>query len=194
MAAGSRPSHRRLPRPPLALPLLLILLAAVAWFARPLLADLFNFAKDTTGKPQGLQITDPRASSSARGHKAGAAFDKLNNRYWAPAEAGAGSVPWVEASFEKPVRLQKLLITPGSSAKQDQYLKQARPSKVTLTLLSSDGARSTKSLTLKDQAGDQSFDVRGSDIVKVRVTVEDAFGVRPGRQLAIAELEFFGRG
>lgn len=194
LAAGSRPSHRRLPRPRLALPLLLIVLAAVAWFARPQLAELFDFAKDTTGKPQGLQVTDPRASSSARGHSAGAAFDKLSNRYWAPAEAGTGSVPWIEASFEKPVRLQKLLITPGSSAKQDEYLEQARPSKVTLTIRSSDGERSTRSLTLKDEAGDQSFDVRGSDVVNVRVTVEDAFGVRPGRRVAIAELEFFGRG
>ncbi len=190
MTAGTRPRHRTLPRPRLALPLVLLLLAGLAWFARPQLAELFNFAKDSTGKPEGLQVTEPRASSSARGHKAGAAFDKLNNRYWAP--AGAGS-QWVEASFEKPVRLRKLLITPGSSAKQDEFLKQARPSRVTLTLYSSGGERSTKSLTLKDQAGDQSFDVRGSDVERVRVTVDDAFGVRPGRRLAVAELEFFGR-
>lgn len=190
MTAGTRPRHRTLPRPRLALPLVLLLLAGLAWFARPQLAELFNFAKDSTGKPEGLQVTEPRASSSARGHKAGAAFDKLNNRYWAPAAAGS---QWVEASFEKPVRLRKLLITPGSSAKQDEFLKQARPSRVTLTLYSSGGERSTKSLTLKDQAGDQSFDVRGSDVERVRVTVDDAFGVRPGRRLAVAELEFFGR-
>ena len=193
MPAGTRPRHRTLPRPRLALPLVLLLVAGLVWFARPQLAELFDFAKDSTGKPEGLQVTAPKASSSARGHKAGAAFDKLNNRYWAPAESSAGSVPWIEASFEKPVRLRKLLITPGSSAKQDEYLKQARPSRVTLTLHTSDGERSTRKLTLKDQAGDQSFDVHGSDVERVRVTVEDAFGVRPGRRLAIAELEFFGR-
>ncbi|MFC4496798.1 hypothetical protein ACFPA8_21940 [Streptomyces ovatisporus] len=193
MAAGSRPRHRILPRPRIALPLVLLLLAVVAWLSRAQLAEFFDFARDSTGKPEALQVTGPTASSSAPGHRPAAAFDKLSNRYWAPARAGTFTGHYVRASFEKPVRLHKLLITPGTSAKQDEYLKEARPSHITLTLLQESGERTTKSLRLKDQAGDQSFDVRGSDVVQVTVAVEDAYGARPARRPAIAELEFFGR-
>jgi len=44
----------------------------------------------------------------------------------------------------------------------------------------------------QDQAGEQQFDVRASDVVRVRVTAEEAFGAGPGRRPVVAELEFFG--
>ncbi|WP_078895816.1 hypothetical protein [Streptomyces sp. WMMB 714] len=192
LAAGSRPRHRVMSRPRLALPLVLLLLACLAWIFRAELAGAFDFARQSAGKPEALQVVRPTASSSARGHAPAAAFDKLSNRYWAPERAGTFTGHYVRASFEKPVRLTKLLITPGTSAKQDEYLKEARPSHLTLTLHEESGERSTKPIRLKDQAGDQSFDVRGSDVVQVTVAVEDAYGARPGRRPAIAELEFFG--
>ncbi len=190
--AGSRPRHRVMSRPRLALPLVLLLLACLAWIFRAELAGAFDFARQSTGKPEALQVVRPTASSSAKGHAPAAAFDKLSNRYWAPERAGTFTGHYVRASFEKPVRLTKLLVTPGTSAKQDEYLKEARPSHLTLTLHKESGERSTKPIRLKDQAGDQSFDVRGSDVVQVTVAVEDAYGARPGRRPAIAELEFFG--
>ncbi|WP_307826473.1 discoidin domain-containing protein [Streptomyces pactum] len=193
LAAGSRPRGGRWPRPRLALPLTVLLLAGLAWFARSYLNEAFTFTRDQTSKPEALRPDTTRASSEASGHRAGAAFDGFNNRYWAPARAGAGHGQYLEADFAVPVRLRKVIITPGTSAKQDEFLSQARPSEITVTLTTADGDRSTKALNLEDQAGQQTFDLRGTDVVRVRLTADAAFGARPDRRLAVAEVEFFGR-
>ncbi|MFH8371600.1 NADase-type glycan-binding domain-containing protein [Streptomyces sp. NPDC018031] len=193
LAAGARPRHRAWPRPRLALPITVLLLAGLAWFARSQLSEVFTFTQDQTAKPEALRPETVRASSEASGHRAGAAFDGFNNRYWAPAAGGPGDGQYLEAEFAAPVRLRKVIITSGSSAKQDEFLLHARPAGITVTLTTADGDRSTKAINLKDQAGEQTFDLRGSDVVKVRLTSDAAFGARSDRRLAIAEVEFFGR-
>ncbi|MFD8285188.1 hypothetical protein ACFV47_39370 [Streptomyces solisilvae] len=193
LAAGSRPRRRTWPRPRLTLPILVLVLAAAAWFARSQLSEVFTFTQDRTGDPKALHPTAVRGSSQAPGHRAQAAFDGYNNRYWAPAAAGPGTDQYLEADFDRPVRLRKLLITSGRSAKADEFLTQARPSELTLTLVDSEGERTTKGVNLQDQPGQQSFDVRGSDVVRIRLTVDAAYGARSDRRTAIAEVEFFGR-
>ncbi|MGW1258297.1 discoidin domain-containing protein [Streptomyces sp. NPDC002513] len=130
-------------RPRLTLPVFLIVLVVAAWLARALLTELFTFAEDNSGTPKPLRPAHMRASSQAASHRAQAAFDGLNNRYWAPAAPGPATGQYLEADFERPVRLQKILITSGSSTKPDEYLSQARPSEITLTLVSSDGKHTT---------------------------------------------------
>ncbi|BBJ38596.1 hypothetical protein SSPO_013140 [Streptomyces antimycoticus] len=193
LAAGSRPTHRTWPRPRLTLPVLVLVLAAAAWFARSQLSEVFTFTQDQTGDPKALHPTAVRGSSQAPGHRAGAAFDGYNNRYWAPATAGPGTGQYLEADFDRPVRLRKLLITSGRSAKADEFLTQARPSELTLTLVTSENERTTKGVNLQDQPGQQSFDVHGSDVVRIRLSVDAAYGARSDRRTAIAEVEFFGR-
>ncbi|MBB5936591.1 NADase-type glycan-binding domain-containing protein [Streptomyces zagrosensis] len=193
MEAGSRPRHRTWPRPRLALPLTLLVVLAVLFFARSQLTDVFTFTQDQTGKPEALRPDHGRASSEATGHRAGAALDGFSNRYWAPLATGPGTGQYLEATFESPIRLQKLLIISGRSANQDEFLTQARPAELTVTLITARGERSTKAVNLKDQPGQQTFDVRGSDVVRVRLTVDAAYGASAKRRLAIAEVEFFGR-
>lgn len=193
LAAGSRPRRRTWPRPRLTLPILVLVLAATAWFARSQLSEVFTFTQDRTGDPKALRPTAVRGSSQAPDHRAQAAFDGYNNRYWAPAAAGPGTGQYLEVGFDRPVRLRKLLITSGRSAKADEFLTQARPSELTLTLVDSEGERTTKGVNLQDQPGQQSFDVRGSDVVRIRLTVDAAYGARSDRRTAIAEVEFFGR-
>ena len=193
LVAGTRPTRRRWPSPRLTLPLVLLILAAVGWFARSQISDVFNFTQDQTKKPEALHPTQVRASSAAPGHRAGAAFDGFNNRYWAPASTGPGTGQYLEADFDKPVRLQKLLITPGISANEGEFLTQARPAKITITMVNSKGKETTKSISLHDQPGGQPFDVKASDLARVRLTTDASFGARATRRLAIAEIEFFGR-
>jgi hypothetical protein len=193
VAAGTRPRRRAWRRPRLAIPLALLLLVTGFWFGRSPLTQLLNLTHDRTGKPEALRPTRYDASSSAPGHKAGLAFDGANNRYWAPAKTGSGVGQYLEAGFDKPVRLQKVLITSGSSAKQEDFLLQARPAKVTMTVIAVGGDKSTKVIKLRDEPGPQTFDLSGSNVVEVRMTVDAAYGARPNRRVAIAEVEFFGR-
>ncbi|MFE1198198.1 hypothetical protein ACFW6E_36565 [Streptomyces olivaceoviridis] len=193
LAAGSRPRLRVWRRPRLTLPVFLIVLVVAAWLARAQLTELFTFAQDSTGDPKPLHPVHVRASSQASSHRAQAAFDGFNNRYWAPAARGPGTGQYLEADFEHPVRMRQLLVTSGISTKPDEFLGQARPSEITVTLVSSRGEHTTKNLRLSDAPGQQSFEVRGADVTRVRLTVDAAYGTRPDRRVAIAEVEFFGR-
>ncbi|MEU2510966.1 discoidin domain-containing protein [Streptomyces syringium] len=193
LAAGSRPRHRTWRRPRLALPLTLLVLLLAVWFGRSHLPEVFTFTQDRTTKPEALRPTEVRASSEAPGHPASAAFDGFNNRYWAPVNPGSGVGQYLEADFDKPVRLRELLITSGSSVNQDEFLTEARPAKITVLLVAADGARRTKTVTLRDQPGQQAFALRGSDVVRIRLTADADFGIRLDRRLTVAEVEFFGR-
>lgn len=193
LTAGSRPRGKSWRRPRLAIPALVILLSVGAWLGRDHLADAFSSTRERASAPEALRPAEVRGSSEAPGHPATAAFDGFHNQYWAPAEAGAGRGEYLEADFDQPVRLRTILIVPGSSLHQDEFLAQGRPARMTLTVEDSDGDLHTEAVTLRDEPGAQTFDVEKTDVVRVRLTTDEDFGVKPDRRLAIAEVEFFGR-
>ncbi|MFF2065712.1 zinc ribbon domain-containing protein [Streptomyces sp. NPDC058200] len=192
-AAGARPKRRLWRRPSLAIPITLAVLVCAAWFARPYLSEAYDFARDRTATPEELRPSQVRGSSAMPDHPARAAFDTYTNRYWVPAEAGPGIGEFLECEFEKPVRVLKLAVFAGRSANGDAFLSQARPAALTVTMRSADGEVVDKRITLKDQPGQQTFDIRGAEVVQVRLTVDDVYGDREGRRPAIAEIDFFGR-
>ncbi|MFE4828556.1 discoidin domain-containing protein [Streptomyces sp. NPDC056672] len=192
-AAGTRPKRRLWRRPGLAVPLTLVILAAAVWFARPYLSDALDFTRDRTGTPEELRPSLVRASSAQPGHPADAAFDTYSNRFWAPAEAGAGQGEFLEADFEQPVRILKLVVFSGRSAQEDAFLSQSRPAALTVTLRASDGTPTERRIRLRDEPGQQTFDVRGSDVVRIRLAIDGVHGGGQGRRPAVAEIEFFGR-
>ncbi|MER5280730.1 hypothetical protein ABT025_34045 [Streptomyces sp. NPDC002809] len=171
---------------------MLLLLAVGIWFALPHLSGLLGFAKEETGAPEAVVPSASRSSSAASGHPAAAAFDGFNNRYWAPRESGDGVDEYLECSFTQPVRLLKMVVFSGTSARKDEFLTQARPARITVVLTSKNGKESSRTVRLADQPGQQTFDVRGSDTVGVRLMVESAYGTGKGRRVAVAEVEFFG--
>ncbi|MFC8077998.1 discoidin domain-containing protein [Streptomyces sp. NPDC057307] len=172
---------------------MLILLAVGIWFALPHMSGLFGLAKEETGKPESVPPTECRASSAQSGHPGGAAVDGFNNRYWAPEETGDGVGEFLECDFAEPVRVMKLLVFSGTSARKDEFLTQARPARVTVQLTSQDGKLTSRAIRLRDQAGEQTFDLRGSDTVRARLIVNSSYGAAKNRRIALAELEFFGR-
>ncbi|WP_406458082.1 hypothetical protein OG782_35190 [Streptomyces sp. NBC_00876] len=174
------------------LPILLLLLLTGIWFALPHLPGLLGFAKEETGAPEALPPSAFRSSGAASGHGASAAFDGFNNRYWAVRETGDGAGEYLECDFAQPVRTLKMVVFSGTSARKDEFLTQARPARITVVLTSKDGKETRRTIPLKDQAGQQTFDTRGTDIVRVRLTVDSAFGTGKGRRVAVAEVEFFG--
>ncbi|WP_236710940.1 hypothetical protein, partial [Streptomyces sp. 150FB] len=191
--AGTRPGRRLWRRPSLAIPITLVVLAVAVWFARPYFSEMFDVTRDNTGTPDELHPSATRGSSAAPGHPAGAAFDTYTNRYWAPAQPGPGNGEFIECDFEKPARMLKLVVFSGRSGKEDEFLTEARPAALNVTLRSEDGKITRKKITLKDKPGQQTFDVRGTDVVRVRLAVDGVYGGADGRRPAIAEAEFFGR-
>ncbi|MEU9853774.1 hypothetical protein [Streptomyces sp. NPDC047974] len=186
--AGTRP-RRAWRRPRIVLPLVLVLLACGVWFGLPYAGRLLGLAREETSPPESLPPSAVRASAALKDHPAAAAFDGFTNRYWGVAAPGAT----VEAEFGAPgVRVTKLVVFAGVSAKKDEFLTQARPARIVVEVVSADGDVSTRRITLKDQPGQQTFDLRGSDVTRIRVTPETAYGAGRGRHLAVAEVEFFG--
>ncbi|WP_329053723.1 zinc ribbon domain-containing protein [Streptomyces violaceus] len=155
--------------------------------------------------PQGIQATrdhfakraevSPDRFTASRyfpGHKPDLAFDKLNDTWWGPGVSQSGEGQWVEARFDQPTRLLDLIITPGVSTRPDKLRESALPHRVEATITGADGKKTTRQLTLDQGAGPQRRAFRVGAVTAVRFTIESAHGISASKQVAIAEIEFFG--
>ncbi len=104
----------------------------------------------------------------------------------------SGEGQWIEARFDQPTRLLDLIITPGVSTRPDQLRKSALPHRVKATITGADGKKTTRQLTLDQGAGPQRRAFRVGAVSAVRFTIESAHGISESKQVAIAEIEFFG--
>jgi ribosomal protein L40E len=132
-----------------------------------------------------------RASSSAQGAPPGNVKDGASNRYWAPAGAARGA--WVEVDLGRAVRLLDVVVTPGISTDKQQFLTQGRPRELTVTVTNESGRTTGATIALRDEPGGQTFPVKVSDAVKVRLTIAGTYGMPPGSRCGIGELELFVR-
>jgi len=146
-----------------------------------------HFAKRA---PVGPDIV--KASRSYSGHKPELAFDKLSNTWWGPGVTQSGEGEWIEARFDEPTRLLDLIITPGVSARADQLSQSALPHRIEARITTADGKTKTRFLTLDQGAGGQRRAFRVGDVTAVRFILRSASGADAKKQVAIAEIEFFG--
>jgi hypothetical protein len=197
--AGERPAPgllgrlRGLRRPRLLIPTLVVALGVTGFLLRDQFGNAADTAKDRVGKTQQLHAAGLTASSASRGHPASLAADGTTDRYWAPAREGDGKGQYLEAKFDQPFRLLDILVTPGTSPTEQQFLTQARPRTLLITVTDSHGKRTQHTMDLADTPGPQKVHVAVSDVVRVRLTVQGAYGTGPGRRVAVAEVEFFKR-
>jgi hypothetical protein len=119
--------------------------------------------------------------------------DGYSNTWWGTGVSGDGAGTHVDATFAQPIGLLDLAILPGMSAQADQFGSEARPQDVTVTLVRADGHAAAASIVLADTPGFETFQVRGTDIVSVRLTLASAYGSGLQREVAIAEIQFFAR-
>ena len=49
-------------------------------------------------------------------------------------------------------------------------------------------------IVLRDEAGPQVFKMVSNDVVRLRITIESAYGITPKRYVAIGEIDAFTRG
>jgi hypothetical protein len=148
--------------------------------------------RDRTAKHVPVTPTALRASSSGKGMTPEQVSDGVSNRFWSPARGPAGQ--WIEADFDRPVRLLELVVTPGVSTDKEKFLQQGRPRDVTVTLTAEDGKVTDRVIVVQDQPGAQTFAMKVSDVVKARLTIASGYEMRAPTRCAIGELEFFIRG
>ena len=104
----------------------------------------------------------------------------------------SGKGQWPEAQFDEPTRLLDLMITPGVSTRPDQLTQSALPHRIEAEITTAGGKTITRQLTLDQGAGAQRRSFRVGTVTAVRSTIESAYGTSGSKQVAIAEIEFFG--
>ncbi|WP_381028024.1 NADase-type glycan-binding domain-containing protein [Streptomyces hirsutus] len=175
--------------------LLVILAVVVALCAGALLLlpagrALFEDTRDKLGKPKPITPVDIKASAESPRHPAKNTTDGLSNSYWGAPAPGAS----VTYTFRKPFRLVDLIITNGPSKNPEDYAGEARALQMDLEVTTQNGERQHKQLTLSDKPGPQTILAGISDVKTVRLVLRSPVGLTSGRQLALAEVEFFQRG
>ncbi|MBD9726748.1 NADase-type glycan-binding domain-containing protein [Streptomyces caniscabiei] len=155
--------------------------------------DAYQATRDHFAKRASVVPDSFKASRSFPGHKPQLAFDTYSNTWWGPGVTQSGEGEWIEARFEEPTRLLDVVITPGVSKNADQRAESARPHRIEAKITAADGSVSTKTLVLDQSAGGQRRKFRVGEAETVRFTVLSAYGADAKKQVAIAEIEFFGR-
>ncbi|WP_440582093.1 NADase-type glycan-binding domain-containing protein, partial [Streptomyces flavofungini] len=157
------------------------------------LPDGIQATRDHFAKRAPVEPDEIRASRSYEGHGPKLLFDKLNNTWWGPGVEQSGQGEWVEVRFVRPARLLDVLITPGTSTRADQIGKSALPHRMRATVTRKDGSTATREISLDPGAGAQRRALRAGEVTRVRFTIESAHAAAAGKQVAISEIELFGR-
>ncbi|MFF0433558.1 hypothetical protein ACFYU9_15175 [Streptomyces sp. NPDC004327] len=132
------------------------------------------------------------ASHSAPKQAPVLAGDGYSNTWWGTGYAGDSAGQYLEARFGEPTDLLNVLITPGSSKTTTQSDGQATPRTFDLVVTDSSDTAHVSHHTIND-GGVQRLDVRVRDAMSVRLVLRSAWRADPRKQVAVAELEFFGR-
>ncbi|MGW1375011.1 NADase-type glycan-binding domain-containing protein [Streptomyces sp. NPDC002446] len=133
-----------------------------------------------------------KASHAGPGHAAKLAFDGYSNTWWGTGYSGSSDGQYLEAGFGQPTDLLNVLITPGASARTPQAADPARPREFDLIVTDSAGKRHISHPRIND-GGVQKIDVAVRNAMTVRLVLHSAYGATDDKQVAVAELEFFGR-
>jgi hypothetical protein len=133
-----------------------------------------------------------KASHSWPGHGPALAFDKINNTWWGSGKNQSGAGEWVEADFDQPTHLLDIVFTSGESAQAMDLSKSALPQRIEAVVTTADGKKQSRFVTLDGASGGQARAFRAKDVTSVRFILRSAFGATADKQVAIAEIEFFG--
>lgn len=189
--AGDRPRLRRT---------LGRILRWVVWAAVAALAvtglfhvgDGVDVTRDHFAKRVPVAPDSATASRSYPQHTPNLAFDKFSNTWWGPGITESGQGQWIEAHFQEPVNLLDVGITAGESTHADSLAKSALPHRIDARITMDNGKVATKSLLLDQASGFQQRKFRFHNVTSVRFTLATSYNTSASKQVAIAEIEFFG--
>ncbi|WP_432052205.1 NADase-type glycan-binding domain-containing protein [Streptomyces xiamenensis] len=169
------------------------LVAVLAIFLIVRIPDGVQAARDHFAKRAPVYPDSVDASRSFQDHGPELAFDTRSNTWWGPGVSHAGEGEWIEARFTNPTDLLDMVITPGVSARAADLNESALPRLLEVTVTRADGSEATHEVSLDQGAGGQLRKLRAKEVVQIRFTLVAAHGASQEKQVAIAEIEFFGR-
>ncbi len=174
--------------------LVVVLVAGIAYGAIPAFRDnvnsrvnsvIQNFTANTAA-PTPVHASSVTASSSTTGHAASLAVDAFSNTYWA-ATLSKDAHPMLTIGFSPAVNINVLLFISGNTANE---LSGPRPKE--LHIVFSNGV--SKTVTLADEATSQQFNVNGATkVTGVTIQIMSVYGSTSGNDVALSDVEFFGR-
>ncbi len=154
---------------------------------------MVNAVQDHFTQPVPIRPQSVTASAADPAHGPDALNDGYTNTWWGDGMAGSGAGQYLMFTFGQPVHLLDLMITPGAGTERDAYFSQARPLALDIVLFHANGTTTVSRITLDDTPGPQSFPLRGTDVQQVRLILRSAYGASSATEVAISEVEFFGR-
>ncbi len=131
------------------------------------------------------------ASHSAASQPASLAGDGYNNTAWGSGYGSANTGQWLQANFASPQHLLNVIVTPCAGSESDAISIDACPSQMEAFITNNSGKVTTQQINLDDGQA-QTFGMDARDVVSVRFVIESIYGESPTKEVAIAELEFFG--
>lgn len=139
--------------------------------------------------PQLAQIHafSTKASAEVTGHPGTMADDGFTNTYWEAPDNVASQQPLLTLTFDHAVTIQRIILTSGSS---DNFQAVDRPE--TLHLVYNTGQ--VEDITAKDTPAAQTLTVNhGAGVTSMTIQVTGFFRSAGSTQMAITEIEFFGK-
>ena len=202
LAAGERPKRRggsgihlgALVRWGRNVVLVVVLVAGIAYGAIPAFRDNVNSRVNSviqnftakTAAPTPVHASTVTASSSTAGHAANLAVDAFSNTYWA-ATLSKDAHPKLSVGFSPAVNVNVLLFISGNTANE---LSGPRPKELHITF--SNGV--SQNVTLADEATSQQFNINGATkVTGVTIQIMSVYGSTSGNDVALSDVEFFGR-
>ncbi|MGW0893411.1 hypothetical protein [Saccharopolyspora sp. NPDC002578] len=153
-------------------------------FGQWLLQDVL----DKTMESSNIRPTKITASSEISGHPAVAAVDEYTNQGWGTNDVGE----WIEFEFDPPFRLLHVLVTTGPPGKA--FEAQARPLRMEAIVTDTSGVPHTYPLQLGKAHEAKPFEIRVSDVRRIRLVIQETTEVTSGKHIELGEVEFQKRG
>ncbi|MFI9269977.1 NADase-type glycan-binding domain-containing protein [Kitasatospora sp. NPDC052896] len=131
------------------------------------------------------------ADYSDQNHPAKNVLDGYNNTWWGDGYSGVPNDLHLDFTFGQASHLLDVVITPGVSPDSSDEQAEATPHQIDLVATQADGKTVTTPITMA-QFGPQTFALHLTQVVKVRLEIKSAYNTMPDKEIAVAEVEFFG--
>lgn len=181
--AAQRPERSRKP-------LFIALGAVAAVIVLGLLAiPAVGFVRDKLAQSDPVAPSAVAASVSSPEHPAASAFDGNGKSWWGTGQQGGDSKgQTLSAQFATPVDFTGLKIFPGAGTKGEQ----ASPAQVDVQFTDAKGEKTHEALKLSDYQPNF-LRVHIAQLTKLDIVIESAQGTGPTKQVAIREVQLYGK-